>query len=85
MKVSAIETIQVQDSDQSKALLQSVLDNQAGPALDIVLLNAGAAIYVSGVADTLKQGVIRARAAVESGAAKEKLRQLVEITHQVVH
>jgi anthranilate phosphoribosyltransferase len=85
MKVSAIETIQVQDSDQSKALLQSVLDNQPGPALDIVLLNAGAAIYVSGVADTLKQGVIRARAAVESGAAKEKLRQLVEITHQVVH
>jgi anthranilate phosphoribosyltransferase len=85
MKVSAIETIQVQDSEQSKALLQSVLDNQPGPALDIVLLNAGAAIYVSGVADTLKQGVIRARAAVESGAAKEKLRQLVEITHQVVH
>jgi len=85
MKVSAIETIQVQNSDQSKALLQSVLDNQPGPALDIVLLNAGAAIYVSGVADTLKQGVIRARAAVESGAAKEKLRQLVEITHQVVH
>ena len=85
MKVSAIETIQVQDSDQSKALLQSVLDNQPGPALDIVLLNAGAAIYVSGVADTLKQGVIRARAAVESGAAKEKLRQLIEITHQVVH
>lgn len=84
MKVSAIETIQVQDSDQSKALLQSVLDNQPGPALDIVLLNAGAAIYVSGVADTLKQGVIRARAAVESGAAKEKLRQLIEITHQVV-
>ena len=85
MKVSAIETIQVQDSDQSKALLQSVLDNQPGAALDIVLLNAGAAIYVSGVTDTLKQGVIRARAAVESGAAKEKLRQLVEITHQVAH
>ena len=85
MKVSAIETIQVQDSDQSKALLQSVLDNQPGPALDIVLLNAGAAIYVSGVADTLQEGVEVARVAVESGAAKEKLRQLVEITHQVVH
>ena len=85
MKVSAIETIQVQDSDQSKALLQSVLDNQPGPALDIVLLNAGAAIYVSGVADTLQEGVEVARVAVESGAAKEKLRQLVEITHQVAH
>ena len=85
MKVSAIETIQVQDSDQSKALLQSVLDNQPGPALDIVLLNAGAAIYVSGVADTLQEGVEVARVAVESGAAKEKLRQLVEITHQVAN
>ena len=85
MKVSAIETIQVENSDQSKALLQSVLDNQPGPALDIVLLNAGAAIYVSGVADTLQEGVEVARVAVESGAAKEKLRQLVEITHQVIH
>ena len=85
MKVSAIETIQVENSEQSRAVLQSVLDNQSGPALDIVLLNAGAAIYVSGVAGTLQEGVIRARAAVESGAAKEKLRQLVEITHQVVH
>ena len=85
MKVSAIETIQVENSDQSRAVLQSVLDNQPGPALDIVLLNAGAAIYVSGVAGTLQEGVMRARAAVESGAAKEKLRQLVQITHQVVH
>ena len=85
MKVSAIETIQVENSEQSRAVLQSVLDNQPGPALDIALLNAGAAIYVSGVAGTLQEGVEMARAAVESGAAKEKLRQLVEITHQVVH
>ena len=85
MKISAIETIQVENSEQSRAVLQSVLDNQPGPALDIVLLNAGAAIYVSGVADTLQEGVEVARVAVESGAAKEKLRQLVEITHQVVH
>ena len=85
MKVSAIETIQVENSEQSRAVLQSVLDNQPGPALDIVLLNAGAAIYVSGVAGTLQEGVERARAAVESGDAKEKLRQLVEITHQVAH
>ena len=85
MKVSAIETIQVENSEQSRAVLQSVLDNQPGPALDIVLLNAGAAIYVSGVAGTLQEGVEMARAAVESGAAKEKLRQLVEITHQVIH
>jgi anthranilate phosphoribosyltransferase len=82
MKVSAIESIQVENSEQSRVLLQSVLDNQPGPALDIVLLNAGAAIYVSGVTDSLQEGVVSARAAVKSGAAKEKLRQLVEMTHQ---
>jgi anthranilate phosphoribosyltransferase len=82
MKVSAIESIQVENSEQSRALLQSVLDNQPGPALDIVLLNAGAAIYVSGVTDSLQEGVVSARAAVKSGAAKEKLRQLVEMTQQ---
>jgi anthranilate phosphoribosyltransferase len=82
MKVSAIEAIQVENSEQSRALLQAVLDNQPGPALDIVLLNAGAAIYVSGVTDSLQEGVVSARAAVKSGAAKEKLRQLVEMTQQ---
>ncbi len=82
MKVSAIETIQVENSEQSRVLLKSVLDNQPGPALDIVLLNAGAAIYVSGVTDSLQEGVVSARAAVKSGAAQEKLRQLVEMTQQ---
>ena len=82
MKTSAIESIQVQDGNQSRSMLLSVLDNQPGPALDIVLLNAGAAIYVAGVAESLQQGVNQARVAVESGAAKAKLRQLVEFTNQ---
>ena len=82
MRTSAIETIQVQDSNQSRGMLLSVLDNQPGPALDIVLLNAGAAIYVAGVAESLQQGVNKARAVVESGAAKAKLQQLVDFTNQ---
>jgi anthranilate phosphoribosyltransferase len=63
-------------------MLLAVLDNQPGPALDIVLLNAGAAIYVAGVAESLQQGVNKARTAVESGAAKAKLRQLVEFSNR---
>jgi anthranilate phosphoribosyltransferase len=63
-------------------MLVSVLDNQPGPALDVVLLNAGAAIYVAGVAKSLEQGLEKARIAVESGAAKAKLRNLIEFSNR---
>lgn len=82
LKAAAIETIQAQDSAQSREMLISVLDNQPGPALDVVLLNAGAAIYVAGVAKSLVQGVEKARAAIESGAAKAKLRELVKFSNR---
>jgi anthranilate phosphoribosyltransferase len=77
MKTTGIETIRAQDTAQSRQMLISVLDNQPGPALDIVLLNAGAAIYAAGVAESLGQGIEKARAAIESGAAKAKLSRLV--------
>jgi len=77
MKSAAIETIQAQDPVQSRQMLMSVLDNQPGPALDIVLLNAGAAIYIAGVAESLGKGIEKARLAIESGAAKAKLSDLV--------
>lgn len=83
LNTAAIETIQVQDSTQSREMLISVLDNQPGPALDIVLLNAGAAIYVADVAESLAQGLEKARTAIETGAAKAKLRELVEFSSRV--
>lgn len=82
MKTAAIETIQVQDSIQSRQLLMSVLDNEPGPALDVVLLNAAAAIYVAGMAVSLEQGVRKARVAIENGAAREKLRELIEFSNR---
>jgi anthranilate phosphoribosyltransferase len=82
MRSAPIETIQVEDSVQSRNMLVSVLDNQPGPALDVVLLNAGAAIYVSGVAKSLEQGLEKARIAIESGAAKTKLRNLIEFSNR---
>lgn len=82
LKTAAIETIQVQDSTQSREMLMSVLDNQPGPALDIVLLNAGAAIYVADVAESLAQGLEKARTAIETGAAKAKLRELVKFSNR---
>ena len=82
LKTSAIETIRVTDSEQAKTMLLSVLENVAGPARDIVLMNAGAAIYVSGIADSLEQGIKTAHQAIESGAALKKLHELVEFTNK---
>ncbi|MDE2366903.1 MAG: anthranilate phosphoribosyltransferase, partial [Betaproteobacteria bacterium] len=82
MKTAPIETIQARDPVQSRQILKSVLDNEAGPPLDIVLLNAGAAIYVAGVAESLEQGIAKARMAIESGAAKAKLSELVAISNR---
>jgi anthranilate phosphoribosyltransferase len=83
MHSAPIETIQVEDSAQSRDMLVSVLDNQPGPALDVVLLNAGAAIYVSGVAKSLEEGLEKARIAIESGAAKTRLRNLIEFSNRI--
>ena len=82
MKTTGIETIRAQDTAQSRQMLISVLDNQPGPALDIVLLNAGAAIYAAGVAESLGQGIEKARTAIESGAAKAKLSRLVAFSNR---
>ncbi|MBL0012116.1 MAG: anthranilate phosphoribosyltransferase [Nitrosomonas sp.] len=82
LKTSSIETIRVTDSEHAKTMLLSVLENVAGPARDIVLMNAGAAIYVSGIVDTLEQGIKTAHQAIESGAALKKLHELVEFTNK---
>ena len=75
--------IEVHTVAESKAMIQAVLENQPGPAHNIVALNAGAAIYVSGVANTLKAGVERAMQAIKSGAAKQKLEDFVAFTQKV--
>jgi len=61
-------------------MLQQALSGDAGPARDVVLLNAGAALYACGVAASLQQGVARAAEAVDSGAAQRKLRELVRFS-----
>ncbi|HLX23069.1 MAG TPA: anthranilate phosphoribosyltransferase [Usitatibacter sp.] len=78
--VAPIEAIQVKDSAESKARVESVLANEPGPSRDIVILNAAAALYVSGVAPSLWDGVAVARDCIASGAARAKLDQLVKFT-----
>jgi len=64
-------------------MIQAVLENQPGPAHNIVALNAGAAIYVSGIAPTFKAGVERAAQAIKSGAARQKLEAFVAFTQKL--
>jgi len=75
--------IQVNTVEESKAMILAVLENQPGPALNIVLLNAGAAIYVAGAAKSLKAGIEHAREALASGAAKQKLDEFVAHTRKL--
>ena len=75
--------IRVDSAEQSKAMLLAALENEAGAARDIVALNAGAGIYVAGLADTHAAGVKMALAAIASGAARAKLDQFVAFTRSV--
>ncbi len=75
--------IQVHTVEESKEMIVAVLGNQPGPAHNIVALNAGAAIYVAGVAKTLKEGVERARAVIGSGEAKRKLDEFIAFTRKL--
>ncbi len=75
------QALAVADVHQSLAVMRAVLDAAAGPAHDVVCLNAGAAIYAAGVAADLEQGVEQAGAAIAGGAARAKLDALVQLTH----
>jgi len=80
LPVHALDTLRVADVQASRDMLLAALDGSFAPARDVVLLNAGASLYVAGVADSLRDGVDRARTAVESGAARARLDTLVELT-----
>ena len=77
MQMQSNRSIKVETPEESVTMLRGVLDDTAGAAKDIVLLNAGATLYASGVASTIADGIARARTAIESGAAKAKLDQVV--------
>jgi len=75
-----LDAIRVEGPQESLAVLRGVLEDRSGPARDIVVLNAGAAIYVAGVTETLTEGVRWADAAIKSGEARNRLDRLVVLT-----
>ena len=80
--MSSNRALRVETPEQSRAMLQGVLDNQVGPARDIVVFNSAVALYAANVVESIEAGLAPARAALASGAAKAKLQQLIARTQQ---
>ena len=83
LTMSSSRALRVETPAQSLTLLRSVLDNEPGPARDIVTLNAGVALYAANVAKTMADGVALARDAIASGKALAKMSQFVELTKKL--
>ena len=84
LTMSSHRALRVENAHDSRAMLESVLDNQPGPALDIVALNAGVALYAANVAPTMAAGLALAQQALANGLAKAKLAQFVNYTQRPV-
>ncbi len=80
VKRQSLDLIRAADPEESVRIIHDVLDDTPGAARDIVMLNAGAAIYVAGVADSLKKGIEMADKAIASGEARKRLDRLVVLT-----
>ena len=85
LTMASNRTLKVETPEQSKAMLLSVLDNEAGSPRDIVILNAGVALYAADVASTIADGIARAREAITSGAAMAKLESFVATTRTLAN
>jgi anthranilate phosphoribosyltransferase len=83
LTMASNRALRVDTPEQSMAMLRGVLDNEPGAARDIVMINAGAALYAANVASSMADGLARARVAIESGAAKAKLAQFVAFGQKV--
>jgi anthranilate phosphoribosyltransferase len=83
LQMSSSRNLKVANAAESIAKIREALDNQPGPARDIVLLNTGTALYAAGVASSIVDGVNRAREAIASGAARAKLEQFAKLTQSL--
>src|SRR3954471_5137427 len=83
LPMASNRAFKVETPEQSKAMVLSVLANEAGPARDIVMFNAGVALYAANVTGSIKDGIEQARAVLASGAAKQRLDKFVAATRQL--
>jgi anthranilate phosphoribosyltransferase len=83
LTMASNRTLKVATPAESLALLRAVLDDESGPARDIVLLNAGVALYAADVAPTMAEGITLAREAIASGKAAAKMVQFVDASKRL--
>ena len=81
LKPCRMEDLHGGNAEQSAAIVRGVLQGDKGPARDVVLLNSGAALYVSGSAASIRDGMALAASSIDSGKARQKLEQLVQLTN----
>jgi anthranilate phosphoribosyltransferase len=77
LTMAGSRALKVETPEQSRVLMLAVLNNEAGPARDIVMLNAGVALYAANVAPNMAEGVALAREALASGQAMAKMQQFI--------
>jgi anthranilate phosphoribosyltransferase len=82
LAMASSRNLRVEDAAESKATLLGALDNKPGAAREIVILNAGAALYTANLVDSIGAGVLRAREVIASGAARAKLDEFVGFTRK---
>ncbi|MGZ5271859.1 MAG: anthranilate phosphoribosyltransferase [Ramlibacter sp.] len=83
LPMASNRALKVETVEESRAMLLAVLDDRPGAARDIVVFNAGVALYAANVADTIAAGIARAREALASGAAKARLERFVILSRQL--
>lgn len=80
---ASLDSLKVNSAQQSLAVIRSVFAGEPGPARDIIQLNAGAAIYVAGITDTLEAGIERAGIVLTDGAAQARLDGLIQLSQSL--
>jgi anthranilate phosphoribosyltransferase len=80
---ASMETLKVADAQESKAIILNIMNNQSGPARDVVCLNAGATLYAANVSKSIAEGVQLASSTITSGKAKQKLEAFVALTQSL--
>ena len=83
LQMLSLRHLRVASADESRAMMLGALDNKPGAAREIVCLNAGAALYVANAADSIGDGILKAREAIASGAARARLNQFVQCTQRL--
>ena len=81
LKVASLEDIIVENPAHSKQMILDILSGKLSVARDITLLNAGAAVYISGLATSIKSGILMATEVIDQGKAMEKLNQLINLSN----